>query len=588
MATYLAVVVLAGTVGTVAYALNQLRWHRALVRDKINHAVDLLAHGAQLQWDDPTAVENLARQVAQQFGVQIALTDSSGNVLFESASADFTTQYRVWIEQVLRTGSHYPPRTADSSTSDLVVAAPVVRNGQVVGVAVSGAWPVSGRTFVPTIYAGAWMVFLVVIVASGGLAVWYHLRPLEDLARAASRVQQDGDDLTVAAQRPQELAAIRDALVALQQDRRLEVQQLREHSELYAGVLHQMAEGVLAVGRDDRLYLANEASGRMLGFAAAQAVGKPLVEVLRCRPLEELIRITREKRRPQRSEFPAPGISDRRLSAWSSLLTGFHTDTVLVVLHDVTELHRLENLRKEFVANVSHELKTPLATIAAYAETLRLGALEDPDFRLKCVTRIEEQANRLHQMIVELLQLARIESGQQAFEFTDVPVKVAVQECIDAFQELARNKQLDLALDEGCPDVSVHADREGVRTILNNLLDNAIKYTPVGGRIRVRWTLEGGYVVIAVADTGIGIALKDQARVFERFYRTDRARSRQSGGTGLGLAIVKHVCHAMGGDVSVESREGVGSTFYVRLPVSATSSAQVGTGLSSGDSFLKS
>jgi two-component system phosphate regulon sensor histidine kinase PhoR len=239
---------------------------------------------------------------------------------------------------------------------------------------------------------------------------------------------------------------------------------------------------------------------------------------------------------------------------------------VMVVLHDLTELRRLENMRRELVANVSHELKTPLAAIKAYAETLRLGAVNDPEHNLHFVQRIEEQADRLHALILDILQLARLESGQQSFELTDVPVAATIAKCAEQFQETAAAKKIDVCTELPSPELTVWADAEGVETILNNLLDNALKYTPAGGRVVVSASAVGRNVRFEVQDNGIGIAPEEQERIFERFYRVDRARSRELGGTGLGLSIVKHLAHSFGGSVSVESQLGKGSIFRVELP----------------------
>jgi two-component system phosphate regulon sensor histidine kinase PhoR len=312
----------------------------------------------------------------------------------------------------------------------------------------------------------------------------------------------------------------------------------------------------------------------MLGFAAASAIGRPLPEVSRSRALHDCVRQALSSSRASRSEIEAPGEPRRTLAVIAAPLSGNRSAGVLIVLHDISELRRLENLRKEFVANVSHELKTPLSSIKAYAETLRMGAIHDTEHRMSFVERIEEQAERLHELIIDLLQLARIEAGQQAFDFDDVPLLEAARSCLHQFAEAAGAKSIQLSVDENSPHLVVHVDEEGLRTVLNNLIDNAIKYTSANGRVRVSWRSEGGYGVIAVADTGIGIALRDQTRIFERFFRADKARSRELGGTGLGLSIVKHLCQAFGGDVVVESQEGAGSTFRVRLPLASASLAR--------------
>jgi two-component system phosphate regulon sensor histidine kinase PhoR len=242
---------------------------------------------------------------------------------------------------------------------------------------------------------------------------------------------------------------------------------------------------------------------------------------------------------------------------------------VVLVMHDTTELRRLESLRQEFVANVSHELKTPLSSIKAYAETLRNGALDDREASVKFIERIEEQADRLHHLILDMLTLTRIESEQEVFEIVAVPVGEVVDACLDNYRPAADTKRIQLVSEPPQPACHVQADAEGLREILDNLVDNALKYTPEDGRVVVRWrTAEDSYsAVIEVADTGIGISDEELPRVFERFYRVDKARSRELGGTGLGLAIVKHLAQSFGGGVSVTSCRGQGSTFTVELPL---------------------
>lgn len=237
-----------------------------------------------------------------------------------------------------------------------------------------------------------------------------------------------------------------------------------------------------------------------------------------------------------------------------------------MVLHDITELRRLENLRREFVANVSHELKTPLASITAYAETLRLGAMDDRENNMRFLVRIEDQAERLHQLILDMLQIARVESGEEAFDITQVLIRRRVDGCCARNLEPAQRKQIDLSIEAPEEDLTVLADEDGLDTILDNLIGNAIKYTPEGGRVYVRWRDNNDYVELEVQDTGVGIAPEHQTRVFERFYRVDKARSRELGGTGLGLSIVKHLCQAFGGSVTLKSVEGEGCTFRIRLP----------------------
>jgi two-component system phosphate regulon sensor histidine kinase PhoR len=223
-------------------------------------------------------------------------------------------------------------------------------------------------------------------------------------------------------------------------------------------------------------------------------------------------------------------------------------------------------MRREFVSNVSHELKTPLTSIQAYAETLLSGGLEDEANSRTFVERIQEQAERLQMLILDLLRLARIEADDVAFEIRSVDVGEVVAECIEDRRDLARTKGLSLVMKPPSGPVFATAEAEGLNTILSNLIDNALNYTPAGGHVSVDWGVVNGEVRIAVSDSGVGIPREHQPRVFERFYRVDRARSRALGGTGLGLSIVKHLVQAFGGRVELDSEQGRGSCFAVWLP----------------------
>jgi two-component system phosphate regulon sensor histidine kinase PhoR len=341
---------------------------------------------------------------------------------------------------------------------------------------------------------------------------------------------------------------------------------MQDNSERLATVLSSMAEGVLAVGPDKTILLANEAARKLLDFATPNPLGRSLLEVTRARKVYEAMGQALTGPTPVVTEFDSPGATRRKLSLRATRLPGEPCPGVMIVLHDMTELRRLESLRRELVANVSHELKTPLAAIKGYAETLRLGAINDQEHNLHFLRRIEEQADRLHELILDMLQLARIDSGQESFEFANVSIGIIFQQCADQFAEVAATRQIALCIEQPPEDVAAYADEEGVRTILNNLIDNALKYTPAGGQIFVRARADAASVTLEVEDTGIGIGEKDLPRVFERFYRVDKARSRELGGTGLGLSIVKHLAHAFGGRVSVESQPTRGSTFRVELP----------------------
>lgn len=392
------------------------------------------------------------------------------------------------------------------------------------------------------------------------------VRPIHQLTLAARAMAAGDHRHPVTLERRDEIGSLGRAFHVMQQALDSQFAQLAENNQRLATVLEGMNEGVIAVDADEQIVLANDASQKQFGLEAAGIIGRPIREVFRWHPLHDAVAAARSQDEPYRSEAELPGPNRRRLGVWAGRLPGEPSPGVLIVLHDVTELRRLETMRRDFVANVSHELKTPLAGIKACAETLRLGAIDDADHNLEFVRRIEEQAERLHALILDLLALARVEAGEKALELCDVSLAEMIAARLENCAGVAAKRNIHLRAEAIDSSLVIRTDEESLATILDNLLDNAIKYTSDGGEVIVRYGTENGYCTIEVSDNGIGIAPQDQERIFERFYRVDKARSRDLGGTGLGLAIVKHLAQALGGDVHLTSRLGQGSCFVVRLP----------------------
>ncbi|HEV3167129.1 MAG TPA: ATP-binding protein [Isosphaeraceae bacterium] len=365
-----------------------------------------------------------------------------------------------------------------------------------------------------------------------------------------------------------EAPQLEERLARLEQDRA----QLR-------AVLSGMAEAVIAVDPRRRLLFANSSANRLFGLDAS-SVGRLMVELIRSPQVQQAVDAALAGPAAYRGEIALTGRDalgpPRVLDVLGTRLLGSPPAGAVLVFHDVTELRRLERMRQDFVANVSHELKTPLASIKAYAETLREGGLHDDRVNVRFLRQIEDQVDRLDKLVLDLLSLARLESGQEVYQHHPVAIVPVLEASVEAHRERAQAKRLNYQLNLGELNGStqVRADEEALRQILDNLIDNALKYTPDGGGVRISCRLAADQVELEVADTGIGIPRDDLPRVFERFYRVDKARSRELGGTGLGLAIVKHLVQSLGGHVGVASRVGAGSQFTVTLP---------GVGLQSSD-----
>jgi two-component system phosphate regulon sensor histidine kinase PhoR len=356
--------------------------------------------------------------------------------------------------------------------------------------------------------------------------------------------------------------------------------QMEEDRHQLRAILSGMIEGVVALDTHQQILFVNDRAAQLLQFPPPAAIGRKLWEVVRQPALQEIVRRALASPEPHHEELRLTGPAARNLTVHAAQLEGMPSRGIILVLHDTTELRRLERLRQEFVANVSHELKTPLAVIKACVETLLDGAVDDPEHRGRFLERIAEQSERLHALILDLLSLARIESEAEVFELREVALADVVHACLERHRARADAKSQQLEAmppvrDGDTPWVALEAvawaDEEAVGQILDNLVDNALKYTPAGGHITAHWGCHNGEAFFAVEDTGIGIAETELPRIFERFYRVDKARSRALGGTGLGLSIVKHLVQAMNGRVEATSRPGQGTRFTVRLPAPTAS-----------------
>jgi two-component system phosphate regulon sensor histidine kinase PhoR len=342
-----------------------------------------------------------------------------------------------------------------------------------------------------------------------------------------------------------------------------------ERNRLLA-ILAGMVEGVVAVDRAGCILHMNSVAGRILGTDPEKALGRRLGAVTRVQEVEEALAATMRSGVERSREVLLPA-RDRVLAIRSGPIgAGSDVSGAVVVLHDVTELRRLEAVRRDFVANVSHELKTPLTVVRGIVETLLDDAQMAADTRERFLQKVSEQTERLSAIVSDLLTLARAESSPEVFEREPHDLRWLAEESYRALAPSAETKGVALRIDLAPEPVPVRGDRSALRLVIDNLLDNAVKYTPSKGDVTVSVWNGDRYANLVVTDTGIGIAAHEQERIFERFYRVDKARSRDLGGTGLGLSIVKHMVQVHGGDVGVESALGVGSSFRVRLPLDAS------------------
>ena len=349
---------------------------------------------------------------------------------------------------------------------------------------------------------------------------------------------------------------------------------LSQESRSLTAVLDGMAEGIWVTDAQGTVVRHNDALRELLGAGSAPLTGQRPLALIRDEVLHDAVLRACREGASASLEITLEGLFPRTLAIRVTPL-GRDLPGSAAVFHDVTELRRLEKVRKDFVANVSHELRTPITAIRGYAETLQGGALNDPVMAPKMVEIIHRQSERLSELVEDLLELSRLESRELRLNLTQVPLAEAAARAADTVRPKAEGKGQVVSLHVPKELLAV-GDARAVEQVLLNLLDNAVKYTPPGGRVDVYGACEDGRCVVRVKDTGVGIEPKHLFRIFERFYRVDKGRSRDMGGTGLGLSIVKHLLQAMDGEVKVESQPNVGSTFTIFLPHAAPASAATG------------
>ncbi len=568
-----------------------------LRRDYVRAADDKLssllkiAQARPPRLDDAPQLRSWTAWMAQS-GARVTVIDSTGRVLDDSAHDPETMENhsnRPEIQQAFATGEGSSVRHSNTLDTDLVYRAvryqPPTGPPVVIRMALQLAqidFPLGELR--ERLLAASLAILLLGALASLGFSRMFAAR-VDRLKEFSRRVAQ-GDFRPLPSERPRdELADLADALNETARHMDATIRSLGGERNQSSAILSSMVEGVAVIDAHERLVFCNRAFLEILNVDPASSEGRPVIEVVRHSELLSLIRRALQGEEGLQTDIVMGFIQQRSFSVSASpvkalepgltaapaggALPGGKPSGAVVVLHDVTELRRLERVRQDFVANVSHEFKTPLTAIRGFAETLLSGALNDPQNNRRFLEIIRDHATRLDRLTDDLLKLARIEAGKLELEFSPVGLTELVESCAETTTLRASQKQIALEIDipPGIP--AVRGDASLLHEVLQNLLDNAIQYTAAAGRIQVSASAGAREAILTVADTGIGIPLADQERIFERFYRVDAARSREAGGTGLGLSIAKHIVEAHGGRLWVESEVGRGSKFSFSIPLAS-------------------
>ncbi len=516
-------------------------------------------------------LQALVEDYAAVTGARVTVVLLQGIVIGESTADPATMENhldRPEIQKALTSGYGSTVRFSDTILkSFLYVAVPVVQNRKVIGFVrladsldkIEGELGRLRRTVaVSSALAGGAVIFLSFLIADRVLS------PLRRLAREVRRLGAGATMLELPASRKDEVGLLAQSFGEIAEQLNDQMEGFREERAKLKAVLRYMTDAVLIVNDQGKVTLINPAAERIFNTRAEHALGQTLVEVVR---LHQFVDLWKSSLASGRQQIVTVETMPERLfvQGIATPLNESLPGSILLVFQDLTRVRRLENIRRDFISNVSHELRTPLASMKALVETLKGGALEDPPAAKRFLEHLENEIDNMTQIVQELLELSRIESGQVPFNLQPVEPGVLLNRAADRMALQAERAGLTLTVD--CPTdlPSVRADAERIGQVLMNLLHNSVKFTPSGGEIAVSARSEGGWVVFSVRDTGVGIQPEDLPRIFERFYKADQSRS--GGGIGLGLSIVRHTVEAHGGRIQVESVPGQGSTFTFTLPL---------------------
>lgn len=526
--------------------------------------------------DRATKLEKTIREFGERAKIRVTVVDPEGRVLadsdLEAATMENHNQRPEIVQARLGKIGKATRLSESTKTEYYYLAIPLLKQGVPIGfLRLAMATAQTRKRLADISRTFVWFALATAALASAVLIAYARatISPLRELTNFATAIAKgDYGQRLGSVHWQDEWRLLGKAFGQMQVELQGREDELHTNSDRLSAVLASMQEGIIAIDPHRRVLLANRAAAVLLDVPFQELLNRPFYELVRNPLIEECVEEVFKVHGTIGREFETKRHPRRVLTVRFSWIAQFAGEAVVIVVHDVTSLRQLETMRRDFVANVSHELKTPLSSIKAYSETLRLGALDDPVNRLRFVERIEEQAERLSDLILDLIRLARVESGIIEFEIRDINLGLIAQQRIDAFRVQAEKRRLKLEMKATMPAIMVRCDDEGLATIFDNLISNAVRYTPQGGQVIVQCSSDALMGIIEVIDNGQGIAPEHQERIFERFYRVDKARSSDLGGTGLGLSIVKHFVQSFSGQVSVSSRLGKGTTFTVRLPLS--------------------
>ncbi|EAE6035362.1 PAS domain-containing protein [Listeria monocytogenes] len=528
---------------------------------------------------DAATIQKSLDPLGEDIDARITVIDNEGDVVADTKKDPEKLDNhmnRPEVTDILKKGESVGISIRESDSlgySMLYVAVPVKHQGKTDGVLRISISLESVDAAVAKLWGNLALIFGIALVIIAAISVFIArkiTRPVREIIEVSTDLANHKYDSRIHGKISGELQDLSISVNTLAESLETQMFEIKQNEQRLNAIVQNLVSGVMLINVDKQVIMTNRTMYQILG--ETEITGKPFYEVIKSFALSQLIEGTFETKTIQQKEiilyFPREMILDASVSpilGENGEITG-----IILLLHDITQIRHLENVRSEFVTNVSHELKTPVTALKGFAETLLDGAMYDEVLLKKFLTIIKEESDRLHRLIMDILALSRIEQNPVAENVELVDVDEVIEQSARTIFEMATEKNIRVTIPEKTSaSVMIETDRDKLQQIIINLLSNAINYTPVDGKVEVKLIEQEAEVIIEVTDNGIGIPAKDIDRVFERFYRVDKARSRHSGGTGLGLSIVKHLVENCGGRIEVESQEEVGSTFRVTLPKKA-------------------
>ncbi len=527
-------------------------------------------------------IETYINKIKQTTNARITIVDSQGNVIIDTEKGypDMDNHSkRTEIEAAFKGNTGKSIRYSYTLKVDLMyVAQPIFKDNNIIGVVRLSKPLYEINNLIKGLYTNVFIAVLIGIFAASLLGYKMSInitRPIKEITYTASRIAEGHFDKRINIAGKDEIGILVNSInnMAFKLDEM--IMSLQDKNVKLEAIMSSVVNGIIAIDSAERVLFINTVAEKLLNIADGDMAGKHLLQVIRNNSIDNYLKTILKDRKFFDTEITMDDPDEKVLKLYSNPIKKTDENDIegiIITIQDITELRKLERVRTEFIANVSHELKTPLTSIKGFAETLRTEGIDDKKDAIRFLNIIEHEADRLYRLINDILSLSDLERRKAKIIKKEIKVDNIINEVLSMLKSQSDNKNIGLSADVQEDIKNLTGDTDKFKQMLINLVDNAIKYTPEGGKVRVEAYNQGDKasvdkIVIKVRDNGIGIPKLQIPRLFERFYRVDKARSRNVGGTGLGLAIVKHIVILFNGEIEVESEVGKGTEFKIILPV---------------------